>query len=305
MNIRQLQLFVEIARNGSLSSAATILGTDQPSLSRQVKQMEEEVGARLFFRTGRGVKLTDVGDEFLDISTRYLSDMADLRSRVEEAKDNPRGRVSLGVAQFLGSTFAPDLLVRFRTQFPDIAVHLAGGNSDIIHDWLTSGRIDVGIIYDGGRAHELGGEPILTERTYLFGSRALAAEHGIVDASQIHLTRLADLPLILSGRQHGLRRAIEQQAQRAGVRLSVSYEVDNLPTIKALCRAGAGFTLLPYGAYHEENALEQGFRAPVTPAIDSVFSMVFARHRPLTPAARELAGLIRSEIRAYASQRPH
>ncbi|MFG1479146.1 LysR substrate-binding domain-containing protein [Xanthobacter sp. V4C-4] len=300
MNIRQLQLFVEIARSGSLSGAAAVLGTDQPSLSRQVKQLEEEVGARLFFRTGRGVKLTDVGDDLLGISNRYLNDMSDLRQRIQDERAHPRGRVSLGVVQFLGATFAPDLLMRFREMFPDIAVHITGGNSGVIHEWLLNGRIDVGILYDAGRSHELSGEPILKERTHLFGSRALAEAHGIADADHVPLTALARLPLILTSRHHGLRRAIEHQAARAGTRLSIAYEVDNLATIKALCRAGAGFAPLPCGAHAEDCALEQGFAAPITPDIESVFSMVFARHRPLTPATRELAGLIRTEIRKYA-----
>lgn len=305
MNIRQLQLFVEIARSGSFSGAAAVLGADQPSLSRQVKQLEDEIGARLFFRTGRGVKLTEVGDDLLDISNRYINDMSDLRQRVQDERAHPRGRVSLGVVQFLGATFAPQLLMRFRETYPEIAVHITGGNSGVIHEWLLNGRIDIGIIYDAGRSHELSGEPILSEKTCLFGSRALAQEYGIADLSEMPLQELSRLPLILTSRHHGLRRAIEHQAQRAGVRLSITYEVDNLATIKALCRAGAAFALLPCGAYAEDNALEQGFAAPITPDIDTIFSMVFARHRPLTSATRELAGVIRTEIREYVQRAGH
>lgn len=305
MNIRQLQLFVEIARSGSFSSAAAVLGSDQPSLSRQVKQLEDEIGARLFFRTGRGVKLTEVGDDLLDISNRYINDMSDLRQRVQAERAHPRGRVCLGVVQFLGATFAPHLLMRFREAYPDIAVHVTGGNSGVIHEWLLNGRIDIGIIYDAGRSHELSGEPILREKTCLFGSRALAQEYGIDTLDEVPLQELARLPLILTSRHHGLRRAMEHQAQRAGVRLSVTYEVDNLATIKALCRAGAAFAPLPCGAYAQDSAQEQGFVAPITPGIESVFSMVFARHRPLTSATRELAGVIRTEIRDYVHRAGH
>lgn len=301
LNSKQLEVFVEIARSGSFSGAAAVLGTDQPSLSRQVRLLEEEIGAKLFFRTGRGVKLTDAGTNLLNISSRYLGDLLDLTQRIADERENVRGRISFGVVQFLGATFVPDLLIRFREKYPDIALHITGGNSGIVHEWLLNGRIDAGIIYDAGCSHELVAEQILTEQTFIFGSRQLAEKYGIAGERSLPLARLVGLPLILTSRHHGLRRAIEHHAQRAGVRLVPAYEVDNLVTIKAMSRLGAGFCVLPYGAYADEIEAEQGFRARlVDPEIESAFSLVFARHRPLSPAMRELAGVIRSEIKNYA-----
>lgn len=301
MNSRQLELFVEIARSGSFSGAAAVLGTDQPSLSRQVRLLEEQIGTKLFFRTGRGVKLTEAGDSLLSISSRYLNDILDLTQRINDERENVRGRISFGVVQFLGATFVPNLLIRFREKYPDIALHVTGGNSGIVHEWLLNGRIDAGIIYDAGCSHELVAEPILTEKTFVFGSRQLAEQYGVAGERSLSLSRLAELPLILTSRHHGLRRAIEHHAHRAGVRLKPAYEIDNLATIKAMSRLGAGFCVLPFGAYGDEIETEQGFRARLTdPEIESAFSLVFARHRPLSPAMRELAGVIRSEIKTYA-----
>lgn len=304
MNIQHLRVLAEIARIGSLSGAAAVLATDQPSLSRQLKQIETEFGTPLFHRTGRGVLLTDAGEKLLAISTRYLDEFTELQHEIAHERDNLRGRVSLGVIQFLGSAVVPALLMRFRAAYPDVGLHVVGGNNGLVHELLLNGRIDMGIIYEAGRSQELVGEPVLTLKTCLMGAPALAEAYGLAGLDHVPLSRLAGLPLILQSRHHGLRRMIDHHAMRVGARLELAFEVDNLSTVRPLVRNGAGFCVLPAGALDEEHDTRPCFSAPIVePEIDSIFSLVFPRNRSLSPLTREFAAATREEIRRYAGQR--
>ena len=303
MNDRQMQFLLEIAASGSLSAAAIVLGVEQPSLSRQLKLLEDEIGTRLFHRTGRGVQPTEAGTHLIAIAQRYLDDTARLRRSIERAGEPLRGRVTVGMVQFLGETFAPDLLVNFHAKYPEVSIHVVGGNSSTIQELLVAGRIDLGLVYNAGRTSDLLAEPILTEKLCLYGHRSLAAQHGLLGQRTIDCQDLENLPLIAPNRNHGLRKEIEQALRPMKCNLSVVFEVDNISTTKALVRSAAGFTILPFGACARDLSCADNYLIEIrNPTIDSVFSMVFARNRPMETPTGEFARMVRQEIRRFASE---
>lgn len=301
LNERQLTYLIEVAQHGTLSGAAVTLGIDQPSLSRYIKQMERDVGDALFHRTGRGVHPTEVGLALLEIARRYVNDLNDLRNSVQEKKDQPRGSVSLGAVQLLGENFAPSCLLKYRIKRPNVLVHLAGGSSDLIQEMLLSGRLDLGLVYDAGLSSDLIAQPIMTEELVIMASHGPHTKK--LGNGKVTLASVADLPLILPGRRHGLRRAVDYAARQAGVRLNIAYEVDSLATIKALVRQGDCFAILPFSGVATEIRENkcQVFQI-VEPNISTAFSMAIARNRPSARVAEEFTAFVRQEIGKFTQE---
>lgn len=303
MNEKQLTYFLRIAEEGSFSIAAAILGVDQSSLSRNIRYLEENIGEKLFHRTGRGVTLTDTGTEFQDVAKRFLEDVEDIRQRVESGSDELRGVVSLGAVQFIGESFLPRCLARFKKTHPNVLVQVGGGGSGIIQEMLLRGRVDIGILYDTAISMELIAEPIFEDRLILFGSTRVAKRYGLSPMQKLRLPQLEDIPLITSSRRHGMRRAIDSAARRTGSRLNIVYESDSLVTSRKLAMLGEAFSITPFGAVSEMLGNPDVFGAPLDePGLVASFSLATPRNHELKRGARELIAVIRQEFRRFGQE---
>jgi len=118
MNLKQLEYFVQVAELGSFSKAAVVLDIAQPALSRQVRSLETELRQQLFLRNGRGVALTDAGKRLFDHSVAVLQLMAHARQDLGASRDEPVGRVTIGLPPSMGRQLTLPLIDRFQKQFP-------------------------------------------------------------------------------------------------------------------------------------------------------------------------------------------
>lgn len=187
MNLKHLEAFVQAVELGSFSRAAAVLNADQALLSRQIRKLEDHVGARLFHRHGRGVELTDEGVELLNAVRPLISGIREATERIQARRKQPRGRLSFGIVHHLGEALCPSLLASFRERFPEVHVHISGANSSVMQEWLLQGRIDIGVAYDVGGAPQLIGEDLVAERIFFVGSKALAREHSLRSTKSITL----------------------------------------------------------------------------------------------------------------------
>ncbi len=302
MQVRQLEYFLRIAEEGSFSRVTALMDVDQPTLSRIIRRLEEEMETALFHRNGRGVTLTEAGEQFAAIIRPFLAQMQGLKDQIASEREMPRGRISFGLVHSLSETLAPHLLMAFKARFPGVQVHVVGSHSGAIQEWLLNGRIDLGILYDPGHSAGLLTEKIMPDQMYVYGRRAVAETYGL--GREVSFAKLAKLPLIMPGKMHGLRRGIESHATLAGIKLRIDHEVDLLPTLRAMVRLDDLFTILPSGAIADSMADPAIYAAPLTdPAIESVLSLAFANNRQLSAATRSFAKFIRAECKNYVKQR--
>jgi LysR family transcriptional regulator, nitrogen assimilation regulatory protein len=147
MQLRQLSYFVGVAESGSFSRAAAVLSVAQPALSRQVAELERELGVALLVRNGRGVVLTDPGVKFLGRAKLILEDAERAAQEARASKGRPMGVVALGIAPSIGSVLTAPLVSRIRELYPEIHIQLNEAYSGNLHEWLLSGRLDAGILY--------------------------------------------------------------------------------------------------------------------------------------------------------------
>jgi LysR family transcriptional regulator, nitrogen assimilation regulatory protein len=145
MDFISLRTFVSAAELGSLSRAATSLGMAQSALSRQITALEAELGGRLFLRTGRGMQLTELGLSMAPRARALLSDAEVMAQEAQSLSSTPRGQVNVGIIPYLAHPLTSQLYSAVHQQFPGIRLRLYEGYSGEIEDWLSAGKIDMGL----------------------------------------------------------------------------------------------------------------------------------------------------------------
>ena len=293
MELRQLRYFVGVSEAGSLLKASTRLHVAQPALGQQIAALEQELGARLFDRSSRGVTLTEAGRTFLQHAQVVLADVERARGAVRESAAVPSGEVAIGLPTTVALIATVPILQACRAQLPQVRLKLVEAYSGFVHEWLLSGRLDLALLYGD---HP---EPAVAKRVLLDDRLAFVSGPGAAAAPRtMKLAALARWPLVLPGREHGLRRIVDEACARAGITLDVVAEIESLPSVKRAVEAGLGHTILPLGGVAEEVAAGRLCAAPID-GPEMPRRVVCATHmaRPTTPAAAAVIELATTVIR--------
>lgn len=294
MEFKQLNYFIHVADLGSFSKASAFLSVAQPALSRQIRNLETELGTELLYRDGRGVTLTEAGGQLLDHAKSILDHTERARSEIIALKDTPTGSATLGLPPTVCQVLVAPLLRRFKESYPNVSLRVVEGFSGHVKEWLASGRIDVGVLYNSPRARRnLKTQELLVENLCLIGP----GDGVSGDEREYPLRKLADVPLILPSRPHGLRLLVDTAAAHAGVTLQVDLELDSLSAIKELVQSGTGWTVLPYAAVYREVELGlMSARRVTSPPLRRTVVLATTGQRPLSAAARALVELIQVQV---------
>ncbi len=290
MDIKQLQLLVDLADAGSLSKVCATRGIVQSALSKQIAGLETDLGAKLFYRTGRGVVLTELGQSMLPRVRTLLADCDQLRTDIRARAGVPSGPVRLAIQASITQFLVGALFQQVRRDFPQIELRLMEGFSGSIEEWLANGRADVGVLARYGAQSSRTDEALTTDELYLVGP----AGDRLTAARSVHFDDLAGVPLVLPGVPDGLRLMLAEAARKNGIALAVAVEVDSLTAMKAIVAGGSGYTILTRQAVLAELQLKRLQTALIVePTLTRTLVLATSVQRPLTPACRTVAGMIR------------
>ena len=283
MNLKQLEYFVRVAELGSFSKAAMVINIAQPALSRQVRLLETDLHATLLTRTGRGVVLTEVGQRLFDHSVGILQMVARATEDIEAARDEPAGRIVIGLPPSIGRRLTLPLVEGFRRTLPKARLAIVEGLSTHLTEWIATGRVDLGLVHNPEPNPAIEVTPVLDEALGLIGP----ATGGPDAAAPLPLARLVDYPLIMPERAHAMRKLLETQAAFADLRLNVVLEVSSVPSILDLVSAGHGYAVLPRTALAASGRPEDfSLRMLVEPGLTSTLFLALSAHKPITPLGR-------------------
>lgn len=293
IELRQLRAFVEIARSGSFSRAASLLSIAQPALSRQVRLLEAELAAPLFHRNGRGAVLTPAGERLLGHAEDVLRRVAEARRDLAALQEQPAGAVALGIPPSVAVALLTPLVVHMRDRYPGVRLHVMEGFSGTVVDWIETGRADLGITYDIRRSPLILTEMLLVEELFLVRR---PDPEGCSPAT-IRGAALAAVPLVLPARPHGLRLLCERVMGQQGHGLDIRFEIDSMPTMKELAETGVAATVLPFGAVAREVAAGrlEALRI-VEPGIRRTMVLATAAQRPIDAPLRAVITAIQAVI---------
>ncbi len=246
MELRQLRYFVGVSEAGSLLKASGRLHVAQPALGQQITALEDEVGARLFERSSRGVALTDAGRIFLEHARVVLADAE------REATAVPQGEVALGLTTTVALAAMMPILSACRAELPRVRLKLVEAYSGFLRERLQSGQLDLALMYGDAADSGLFKRPLLDDQLVFITS--VANTHL---PERIPLTALADWPLVLPGREHALRRMIDDACAPQNIALDIVAEIESLSSVKLATEANIGSTILPLGSVAEEVAAQR------------------------------------------------
>lgn len=300
MELKQVRYFVGVCEAGSLLKASARLHIAQPALGQQMTELESSLGAQLFVRTNRGMVLTDAGRQFLDHAKILLADVERARSAVRELSMTPQGEVAVGLPTTVALAATLPLLHACRERYPGVKLKIVEAYSGFLGEWLRAGRLDCAVLF--GDTPELG----LAKQALLDEQLALVtAPTARQLPRQIPLKRLAHWPLVLPGREHGLRRIIEEACLAESIELDVVAEIDSLVSVKRAVETGIGSTVLSLASVTEEVSAGRLRASPISGA-STGRRVVCATNmaRPSTAAGttvmKTLIGVIRQLVQSGA-----
>lgn len=281
VNLKQLQYFVQVARHGSVSHAATALRMGQPALSRHIRALEVELRRSLFHRNGRGVVLTDAGARFLSHAQGALGQLEIARAALEETDGDLVGRVSVGMPPSVARALTVPLVRAFQMRFGKARIAITEGLSTTLQEQVLNGRVDLAVMHNPAPSGLLHIEPLVDESLYLLSPPGDPAPFQRADTAT--LKELAGLRLIFPAQPHPIRSQIEAQAQRIDLALDVALEIEALSTIPHLVQAGCGHAVVPESVlWAGWPGAEPATRQLVRPLLKGRLALVSANRRQPT-----------------------
>ena len=249
MELHQLRYFCAVAETGSFSRAAEQSHVSQPSLSQQILKLEDELGARLFDRLGRSVRLTELGKTFLPRAHAVLRELEAARGDVVEGKEFIGGPVSVGVIPTVGPYFLPARLTAFSRKFGQVRLTVVEEITPILLDRLRAGTIDVAILALPLRGHEFDTLPLLTERLFA----VLPQKHKLASRPSLSLKDLRTEPFLLLRDGHCFRDTAVAACDRARLHPQIVFESGQFSSLLSMVGAGMGVSIVPEMAIEKKS----------------------------------------------------
>jgi LysR family nitrogen assimilation transcriptional regulator len=290
MDLKQLKYFVHVAEFGGFTKAAVALGVPQPTISRLVRQLEVQLRQNLLIRNGRGARLTEEGNVLLDHAKGILQQVERAHQDITGIKGSPIGKVIVGAPPTAGKGFILQLVSTFRERFPQASLELIEAKSWVIQEWLETGRIDIGILYDPRPSALIEITVLGGEGVFLVSSQSKTR---LRKQARIPLSDLGKYPLILPSLPHAMRAAAETAAGRAGIKLNVVLQVEGTPFILALVQAGHGCTMLSRHVVQESMIRDLQVNEIIRPRIKRTTAIALSSQRRITHLTRETVKLIK------------
>jgi DNA-binding transcriptional LysR family regulator len=283
MDTDALRWFQLVADGVTVTEVSELEGVSQPGVSRALARLESELGTPLLRRSGRTLRMTHAGSAFKRHVDALLHQLDDGLAAVDQIIDPERGRVALVFQASLGSWLVPDLVSSFRSTHPDVRFTLAQVRDDRVESVLAKGRAD--LVLSTVRATD---ETVQRQRLMDQPLRlAVPSSHALARRSELALADAAAEPFLMLHRKSLLRRLCDELCIEAGFDPQVSFEGEDVPTLRGFVAAGLGVAIIPSAP---DGSTEPGNGAvrylPITdvPAIREI-GLVWARERRLLPAA--------------------
>jgi LysR family nitrogen assimilation transcriptional regulator len=298
MEFRQFKYFLEIADRKSLSRAAEQLHIAQSALSRQVAELEAELGVKLLVRSRNGVTTTEAGQVFYEYAQGILKQIRDAREAVLRSSDTVVGSVVVALPQSVAATLALPLMRAVARRYPNVRLHLNEELTGNMVDQLLGGRVDMALFTNTMPARDIDFVPLVEEAFVLMHSAQDAFAPGPGDVS---LDEALARPLVVPSPQHGhcTRWVVDEALKRAGrPPQRVAAEINSVYVLKSAVEAGIGPSIMPLGLAQRE--VEDGrLIAHHIASADMVrtLGLCTSRHLSETNARHAICRLIEDVVR--------
>ncbi|HRH45687.1 MAG TPA: selenium metabolism-associated LysR family transcriptional regulator [Pyrinomonadaceae bacterium] len=241
----RLKVFRTVAENLNFTHAAEVLFITQPAVTLQIKTLEEELGVKLFDRSGGKVRLTEAGEILLDYAERIAGLYSEAETAIGTLIGEQRGKLSLGASTSIAQYVLPHLIGKFLSLHPKIEFSMISANTENIVKALDAKSISLGLVEGPIGRSDLKFEPFIEDEIVVIA----AANHELAlnQSEKISLSDFAEMPLIMREYGSGTRHVIENALKKNGLKLSqlkIVMELDSTEAIKSVVEANLGIGLV-------------------------------------------------------------
>jgi DNA-binding transcriptional LysR family regulator len=301
VDLGQLEAFVQVANQKSFSRAAEALFLTQPSVTARIQALERDLGERLFERSGRGVRLTEVGVCFLPHAERVLQALHEGRDAIEALRNLQSGSLILASATTVSTYILPGVLKTFRQRFPRVEVSVRTGRSEQVLQMLLADEAQVGLV----RAvyhQDIETKGLIEDELVLIAN----SNDELAHLGTISVEQLGDHPFIFFDRNSSYYSLAQGLFRQHGVVPRIQMELDSMEATKKMVEEGLGIALVPRIAVERELAAGSlieielaGMRNPTRQ-----IALISRRSRPLGPVAQAFVEIVQDMFVAPRPQQP-
>ncbi|WP_143684611.1 LysR family transcriptional regulator [Variovorax sp. KK3] len=293
ITLRQIRAFLAVADTGAFTRAAERIHVSPSALSTLVKELEDQIGLRLFYRSTRVVQLTEAGAEFRPLARKALDDLEAAVAGSRALAQVKRGRVTVAASIVVAATLLPWVMQSFRQRHPGIQCILKDGFEETIRDQVRRGEVDLGV----GTLIE--GEPGLSEVT-LYQDHLVALipdGHLLAERGSVSWRELAQQPLICLSAESPSRALADAAFESAGIKPVAAYEATFSSTVISMVAAGMGVAALPVNVRQLSRRAGVQARMLVRPTVKRDMGVYSRSDAELTPAANAFLQHMQSFVR--------
>jgi DNA-binding transcriptional LysR family regulator len=284
------KVFIDAAEFGSLSKVAVAHGTSQPQISRQIGELEQECGGRLFRRTGRGVVLTDLGERIAPRIRAWLASTDELANDIRTAAGTPIGQVRIGSLPSTAYPLLTTVFARLRQQYPLVQIAVREGQGAQLETWLEDGSVDLAILFRMSSTPRNGDVYLFEAPTYLVST----VGDPLTAKPAVEFSALEGVPLVLFCRPSAWRNHLEQVAVEQRVSLNVVLEADSLSMQTNIIAGGGVYALLgPSAIAGAMRTLRLQSSRIVAPTVSRYVALAMSPRGKTTLATRAVMQTIR------------
>lgn len=263
MLLRHIRYFLAVAELGNFTRAAEALHVSQPTLSQQIKQLEETLGTPLFDRSGRTVRLTDAGMAWMRYARLALQDLEAGTRAIHDVATLERGNLRLAMTPTFTAYLVGPVIDDFYRRYPGVSVSIHEMTQDRIEALLAEDRLDVGIAFSQAQSVDIVAEELFTESLNMM----VGAQHPLVQQREpLSAQGFEQQPLVLLSEDFATRQFIDDYCRRQGIRPRVAMEANAIGAIIEIVRRGQLATLLPAAVAQENPQLHTVRLNEVMPA---------------------------------------
>jgi DNA-binding transcriptional LysR family regulator len=285
MNLELYKSFYYVAKSGSISKASQQLYITQPSLSRSIKLLEEALGCSLFFRTSKGVELTQEGTILFQYIEQVFGFISSAEKRISEVKNLLTGDIKIGVSDTLCKYYLIPYLKLFNTNYPSVKVHVTCPTTPDIVKLLKAGKIDFGIVNMPLHDELLVFKDIMEiQDCFVVGEK-----YKHLSFQMQHISEISKYPLLLLEKSSNTRKYIDRYFEQNSITVTPDFELGNIDLLLHFAKYDFGIAcvienfaedILNAGRIHKINLIEK-----IPPRS---ISIAWLKNVPLSAAAKEL-----------------
>ena len=296
-HLLSLNYVAVIARVGSIRAAAEELAIDSSALNRRILALEEELGAPIFERLPRGVRLSSAGEILIEHARAQLSDMERVRSRIADLSGVRRGHISIAGSQAVLPFFLPREIARYRAAHPAVTFAVYRRDRTMAEAALVDHSADIALVFEPVRMTDVQTLAVAPQRVVA----VMASSHPLAERASVRLHECLEHPIALPTREYAVRAILEAAATRASLRLSPAVESDSFDFLRAVAIDGRTVSFqvpigLPDGAARGDDVVLRPLAPRDCPS--GAIHMCQLKGRALSVAAAKFADQVAGTLAA-------